>query len=502
MQIHQRMDVDNDHPMKQSYHNNENENITNLKQSLLNKKNMINNNIPTNKPNNNRVFGQDLTNQPRSIPNVNINIDDSNDNLTQKQSQSTSFNEKSTKMDKDSDSSFSFIKPQIIRSYSVPNQLALQQIEEGEHKEDTNNHNGVGDGGHSEHNNNSHTVKVERSLSVELDKIYGEQQHKMPATNNNNSNNGDDTIPKLEEISEYEEINDIKLSAWDACDISDDLHVTDYVDDIMSSLRNDEELNNGECIIYNNNDFMAQQKDINARMRLVLVDWLIEVHRKFKLLPNTFFLGINLLDRYLSKRQLNRRKLQLAGCTCLWIASKYHEIYAPEMGDFVYISDNAFSADDLMNMEIQILKSLSFILTVPTFYNYAQRYCKISSFYLKKEREIKIISDLIMYCIEHSVMSYDLCRQKPSLIGAASFIYSCISTKVFSIQTFKNDNLEKIIGYTLNELIPIMTQIDQIVRNAKRTKHKAVYKKYCNQKYSNIGKLNFDKLNTSFLRQN
>jgi len=91
-------------------------------------------------------------------------------------------------------------------------------------------------------------------------------------------------------------------------------------------------------------------------------------------------------------------------------------------------------------------------------------------------------------------MSYALCRKKPSLIGAASFVYSCISTKVFSIQTFEKDNIGKVIGYTFDELIPIMKQIDQIVRNAKKAKNKAVYKKYCNQKYSNIGKLNFDKL--------
>lgn len=234
-------------------------------------------------------------------------------------------------------------------------------------------------------------------------------------------------------------------------------------------------------------------------MRTVLVDWLIEVHRKFKLLPSTYYLGVNLLDRYLAKRQLHRRKLQLAGCTCLWIASKYHEIYAPEMDDFVYISDNAFTASDLMEMEIQILKTLSFTLTVPTVLNYAQRYSKISSFYLKKEREMKIISDLIMYCLEHCVLSYDLCRKLPSLLGAAAFVYSCISTKVYSVNTFKKDNLERVIGYEMEQLIPTMTQIHFTLKNAKKSKYKAVYKKYCNPKYSNIGKLNFDKLHTSFL---
>merc|ERR1712130_947525 len=110
--------------------------------------------------------------------------------------------------------------------------------------------------------------------------------------------------------------------------------------------------------------------DINARMRTVLVDWLIEVHRKFKLSQAAYFLGINMVDRYLAKRQVKRTNLQLLGCTCLWIASKYHEIYAPEMDDFVYISDNAFSTEELTAMEVEVLKTLGFELTVPTVMNY------------------------------------------------------------------------------------------------------------------------------------
>ena len=47
---------------------------------------------------------------------------------------------------------------------------------------------------------------------------------------------------------------------------------------------------------------MTTQIDINEKMRAILVDWLIEVHLKFKLLPETLFLTINLIDRYLEKK--------------------------------------------------------------------------------------------------------------------------------------------------------------------------------------------------------
>lgn len=104
-----------------------------------------------------------------------------------------------------------------------------------------------------------------------------------------------------------------ELAPWDLRRVDEDEFVTDYVEDIMSSLREDEILNRGGCVIESDFDFMGAQKDLNYRMRAVLVDWLIEVHRKFKLLPSTYFLGVNLLDRYLAKEQLSRKKLQLAG---------------------------------------------------------------------------------------------------------------------------------------------------------------------------------------------
>jgi len=310
---------------------------------------------------------------------------------------------------------------------------------------------------------------------------------------------GDDQMSDLSSDSldsdnEMEITPEPKLMPWDEAELGDDLTVPEYAEEIMDTLRKQE-----DPIQMKN--FMDKQKDVNTRMRTVLVDWLIEVHRKFKLSQPTYFLAINMVDRFLATKTIKRTKLQLLGCTCLWIASKYHEIYAPEMDDFVYIADNAFSAELLTEMEVEVLKELQFELTVPTVLSYAERYAKISSYYLKKERERKIISDLILYCTEHSVLTYDLCQQAPSLIGAACFVYSCLSTKVFTQSLMERDGLEEVIGYTMDELKPTMKILDKAVKNAKRSKHKALFKKYSHSKYSNIGKLNFARLNIKFLEE-
>jgi hypothetical protein len=76
------------------------------------------------------------------------------------------------------------------------------------------------------------------------------------------------------------------------------------------------------------NDYMKSQPEINVRMRSILVDWLIEVHRRFELMPETLYLTINILDRYLSMENVLRRELQLVGIGSLLLACKYEESYS------------------------------------------------------------------------------------------------------------------------------------------------------------------------------
>jgi len=78
-------------------------------------------------------------------------------------------------------------------------------------------------------------------------------------------------------------------------------------------------------------DYLQFQPDINAKMRSILVDWLIDVHRKFLLMPETLYLTINIVDRFLALKLVPRRELQLVGISSMLIACKYEEIWAPEV---------------------------------------------------------------------------------------------------------------------------------------------------------------------------
>ena len=92
------------------------------------------------------------------------------------------------------------------------------------------------------------------------------------------------------------------------------------------------------------------------------MDWLIDVHRKFKLREKTLFMAINLTDRYLQIARVQKSNFQLLGISCLFSASKYEEIYPPPLKEYSYVCADAYSNDDIKNMESQVLNSLEFKL--------------------------------------------------------------------------------------------------------------------------------------------
>lgn len=146
-------------------------------------------------------------------------------------------------------------------------------------------------------------------------------------------------------------------------DAEDPLCATAYVADMYAHFREK------EAITSVRPTFMESQSHINERMRSILIDWLVEVHLKFKLVPETLYLTINLIDRYLEREEVSRPKLQLVGVTSLLIASKYEEIYPPELRDLVYICDRAYTRQDVSSAHWR--SALALVTRVSTSYSHA-----------------------------------------------------------------------------------------------------------------------------------
>ena len=99
-------------------------------------------------------------------------------------------------------------------------------------------------------------------------------------------------------------------------------------------------------------------------MRCILLDWMVDVHIKFKLHPETFFLAVDIVDRYLTGNQVTRAKLQLVGVVATLLAAKHEEIWPPEVKDCIYIAANTYSREDILEAEREVSNFLEFKLAL------------------------------------------------------------------------------------------------------------------------------------------
>src|ERR1700738_2179801 len=129
-----------------------------------------------------------------------------------------------------------------------------------------------------------------------------------------------------------------------------------------------------------NPGYMKTQAHLEWRMRGILVDWLIEVHMKFRLLPETLFLCVNLVDRFLSARTISMETLQLVGITALLVASKYEEVMAPALENFIMIADGGYTEEDILRAERYMLKIINFDLSYPNPMNFLRRISKADDY--------------------------------------------------------------------------------------------------------------------------
>jgi hypothetical protein len=105
-----------------------------------------------------------------------------------------------------------------------------------------------------------------------------------------------------------------------------------------------------------NPNYMDLQTEIEWPMRATLIDWLLQVHMRYHMLPETLWITINIVDRFLSSRIVSLVKLQLVGITAMFVAAKYEEIMAPSVDEFVYMTENNYSREEILKGERILLQ--------------------------------------------------------------------------------------------------------------------------------------------------
>ncbi|KAG0502876.1 hypothetical protein HPP92_002948 [Vanilla planifolia] len=239
----------------------------------------------------------------------------------------------------------------------------------------------------------------------------------------------------------------------DAVDVDNELAMVEYVEELYKFYKQHEKL----CLP---KDYMSSQMEINAKMRSILVDWLIEVHHKFELMPETLFLTMHIIDRYLSVESVLRKELQLVGVGSMLIACKYEEIWAPE----------------ILKMEKEILNKLDWSLTFPTTYVFIIRF-------LKAAASDKEMENMAFFFSELALMHYSMLIYCPSMV-AASAVYAARCTLKKS--PMWNKTLEYHTGFSEEQLMECAKHMVDFHSSAPDSKLTVVYRKYSKEELGGV----------------
>ncbi|KAL2160623.1 hypothetical protein VTH06DRAFT_1311 [Thermothelomyces fergusii] len=260
-------------------------------------------------------------------------------------------------------------------------------------------------------------------------------------------------------VAEHQTEEEIEEEAWDVS------MVAEYGDEIFAYMRQ------LEAQMLPNPHYMDDQTEIQWSMRSVLMDWLVQVHHRFCLLPETLFLTVNCIDRFLSVKVVSLGKLQLVGATALFVAAKYEEINCPSVQEIVYMVDSGYSVEEILKAERFMLSMLHFELGWPGPMSFLRRISKADDYDLETRT-------LAKYFLEITIMDERFVSCPPSYLAAGAH---CISRFFLGKGDWTLAHVHY-SGYTLSQLKPLIKLLFECCQFPTKH-HSAVYEKYATQKY-------------------
>ncbi|CAM4624783.1 unnamed protein product [Caretta caretta] len=224
-------------------------------------------------------------------------------------------------------------------------------------------------------------------------------------------------------------------------------------------------------------NYMEKQYDISRDMRAILVDWMVEVQENFELNHETLYLAVKLVDHYLVEVVSMRDKLQLIGSTAILIASKFEERCPPCVDDFLYICDDAYKREELIAMEMSILRTLKFDINIPIPYRFLRRFAKCA------HASMETLT-LARFICEMTLPEYDYVQESASKLAASCLL---LALKMKSLGGW-SPTLEYYSGYSSHELHPLVKRLNFLLTYQHDDKLKAVRTKYSHRVFFEVAK--------------
>jgi len=248
----------------------------------------------------------------------------------------------------------------------------------------------------------------------------------------------------------------------------------EYLEEVYQNLLLDE---NGFYKKINPN-YMANQQSINLKMRVILVDWIIDVHYRCGMKKKTLYNCIYIIDAFLSKNSIEKKYLQLLGMAALLIACKESEIIFPSLNVILAFSENAYSKEELIHMERKIIKELNFDILAPT----AEEFYEINAQFFNFSDEQKYLGE---YFLDSSLIDSNFLKYRQSTVAVACCY---IVMKFFNLSgvhlVIENTNVD----VKQKEVKDCARELCFLVRNLSTSSLGATKNKYMSDKYLKVAK--------------
>ncbi|GMG60241.1 unnamed protein product [Ambrosiozyma monospora] len=214
------------------------------------------------------------------------------------------------------------------------------------------------------------------------------------------------------------------------------------------------------------------QSEITWEHRATLINWIVQVHERFNLLPETLFLTVNVIDRFLSRRAISLSRFQMCGAMALFVAAKFEEINCPSIRQMAHMVSNNYTVDELLKAEKFLINELKFEMGYPGPMSFLRKTSKADDY----DSEIRTLSK---YFLEITIMDARFVSSPPSWLAAGAYY---LSKRVLQQGSAWTDIHVYYSGYTEEQLVPLADMLISCCLDYE-THHKAIFDKYSGRKF-------------------
>ncbi|CAD6185691.1 unnamed protein product [Caenorhabditis auriculariae] len=224
--------------------------------------------------------------------------------------------------------------------------------------------------------------------------------------------------------------------------------------------------------------YMRRQREVTVEMRAILVDWFCDVAVEYALSQETIHLAVSIVDRVLSLFMVEKSRLQLVGTTALMIASKYEEIFPPELKDFAHITDDSFTTSQILMMEQYLLNQLGFVVGAPTVSWFGTMFAKRQG----ADRRTRLATQ---YLMDLTLLDYSFLKYKPSFIAAACLCYANILT---GLEPWSAKMVQD-TGLSIRAFAAVLPELHVAFTSAPSSEHGSVHHRFSSPEYESVASI-------------